>query len=65
MKYVMMRFYGGGGLARHETIECEEEVLVDHLAEFEQDCANSNEGEYLGVLDEKEFKSIMKDMKDE
>ena len=65
MKYVMMRFYGGGGLARHEVVSCKEENLIDHMGEFEQECADSNEGEYCAVLDEKELKSIMKDIKDE
>ena len=63
MKYVMMRFYEGGGLARYKVIKCEEEVLDDYLAKFEQDCIDNNEGVYIGFLEEKEFNSILKDMK--
>jgi hypothetical protein len=62
-KFVMLRLYDGGGLARHEVVRCHEDDLNNRLAWFEEECVEDNEGEYTAVLDEKEFKHISKDMK--
>ena len=63
MKYIMLRFYEGGGLARFETVNCKEDDLDEKLAEFEEDCANNNEGVFVAVLEEKEFNAITRELK--
>lgn len=55
MKYIMMRFYQGGGLATFEAIDCSEEELPDELDEFERVCSLRNEGVFIGVISEKEL----------
>lgn len=61
INYVMLRFYGGGGLANSEWVTCNEEDLFDNIARFEKECASSNLGEYCAVLDEEELNNIIKE----
>ena len=37
MKFILMRFYDGGGLATHKIVRCNEDDLVDHCEKFEQE----------------------------
>ncbi len=60
----MLRFYDGGGLADYKVVKCEEENLVIHLAEFEEDCVSQNLGTRLGILDEKELANIKEAIND-
>jgi len=56
--YVLMRFYSGGGLARYKIVNCEEDNLINHLIEFEQECGRENLGERIGILEIDEFDAI-------
>lgn len=60
--FVLLRLYDGGGLATHEIVNCREEDLYDHLVKFEKDCVSQNLGTRIGILEEKEIKSIVKNI---
>lgn len=60
--YILMRFYAGGGLATYKIVSCEEDNLIDHLIEFEQECIRQNLGERIGIVDLDEFDTIRKEI---
>ena len=60
--YILMRFYGGGGLATSEIVKCEEDDLFDKCAEFEKECGRQNLGTHIGILDLDEFNTIQREI---
>lgn len=61
--YILMRFYGGGGLADYKIVKCNnEDDLYDECAKFEEECIRQNLGEYIGILDLDEFDAIRKEI---
>jgi hypothetical protein len=60
--YVLMRFYGNGGLSTYKIVSCNEDELYDHCVEFEQECVRQNLGERIGILDLDEFNAIRKEL---
>jgi len=63
MTYILMRFYGGGGLANYKIVNCDEEnELFDECVKFEQECVRQNLGEFIGILDLDEFDAIKKEI---
>lgn len=62
MKYVMLRFYDGGGLATYGICNCKPEDLDENLVAFEKDCISQNLGTRIGVLDENDIINIKEQM---
>lgn len=58
MTYILIRFYGGGGLADYKIVKCNEDELYNYCAKFEKECIIENLGEYIGILDLDEFNAI-------
>jgi hypothetical protein len=58
--YLFMRFYAGGGLAKHELIYSNEQTLEGELERFEEECIDSNSGMYIGFLTPEELEEIKK-----
>lgn len=60
--YVLLRFYGGGGLAKFKIVYCSEEELDYALDEFENECIEENVGEFTAVLDYMELQNILNEL---